>query len=259
MNNDNLSPDMDKFTEQFKALAGNMELVIQLLDFFPTPIQIFSPDGTCIFINRAFKETIIGDKDGNLVGKYNFNKDPICLKILGQDVYDKVSRGEAVSFPGFPAPISDTLEKGYISQKPYESATMDLFFLPLWDGDTICCTIMFYTVTNMYHGRADIAKAQEYIKQHWLDDFDAEQTARAAHLSKRQFQRIFKEVAGVTPNGFYQNYKLIKIKEKLLDGNLSVEQAFEACGVDSRGMYFRLFKEKNEMTPAEYRKKNGIK
>ena len=259
MKQGNISQDINKLSEQFRALAGNMELVIQLLDFLPTPIQIFSPDGTCIFINRAYIETISGDTEKNAVGKYNYNDDPVCLGIMGQDVYDRVSRGEAVSFPGFPVPIQDALDKGYIDKKLYEAATMDLYFLPLWDGDTFICSVMFCYVTNMYHGRADIAKVQGYIREHWRDKFDIDKTARSANISKRHFQRIFKEVTGITPNEYYQNIKIEKLKEKLLDGNLSVEKAFDACGVGMHGAYYRLFKEKVEMTPAEYRKKNNIR
>ena len=225
----------------------------------PTPIQIFSPDGTCIFINRAYKETITGDTDGNVVGKYNYNNDPVRLEIMGRDVYDRVSRGEAVSFPGFPAPIEDTLEKGFISKKPYEAATMDLYFLPLWDDDTFVCSIMFCYVKNMYHGRADIIKAQQYIKEHWQDEFDLGKIAQAATLSKRYFQDVFKEITSSTPFEYYQKEKIKKIQEKLLDGNLSIEQAFEACGVDSRGAYLNLFKESTGLSPLEYRKRHNIK
>ena len=136
---------------------------------------------------------------------------------------------------------------------------MDLFLLPLWDDDVFTCTICFFTVKNMYHGRADIIKAQKYIKEHWRDEFDLEKIVRFVGLSKRHFQRIFKEVTGCTPLEYYQDMKIVKIGEKLLDGSLSVEQAFKACGADYNGKtYFNLFKDKNNMTPAEFRKKNGI-
>ena len=258
MSKDNLPPDLGMLSEQFKAFAGNQELVIQLLDLLPTPIEIFAPDGTCIFANRAWLE--LYNYDVNLlVGKYNFNNDPVCFEIMGQDVYDRVSRGEVVSFTGFPVPINDAVERCVIGDKPFEAATVDLFFLPLWDGDTFVCTIMFYTVKNMYHGKADIIKAQKYIEEHWQDEFDVDKISRAATLSKRHFQRIFKEVTYSTPFEYYQSVKIERLQEKLLDGNFSIEQAFDACGVDYRGKtYLHLFKEKVGMTPAEYRKKNGI-
>ena len=255
----NPTNELEKLSEPFKALIGNAELNYQFYDLLPTPIQIFAPDGTCAFINRAWLELHNVPDAIVYVGKYNYNDDPVCLEIMGQDVYDRVSRGEAVSFPDFPAPIQSAVDRGYIDEKPYEAAAMDLFFLPIWDGDVFTCTILFYTVKNMYHGRADIAKAQEYIRQNWRDEFNADKTARSVGLSRRHFHRIFKEVTGFTPNEFYQNVKIEKIKEKLFDEKLSIEQAFEVCGVDSHGAYLRLFKEETGMSPSEYRKKNNIK
>jgi len=222
-------------------------------------LQIFAPDGLCIFVNRAFLE-MLGNSDADVfVGKYNYNNDPVCRELLGQDVYDRVSRGETVSFPDFPVPIQDAYERGVIDEKPFEAATMDLLFLPLLDAGTIVCTIMFYTVKNMYHGRADVIKAQEYIKEHWQDEFDLEIIARFVNISSRHFRRIFNEVAGCSPLEYYQNIKIENLREKLLVSGTSIELAFEACGVDSRGTYFRLFKEKVGMTPTQYRKKNNIK
>ena len=52
---------LENISEQFKALTENQGLTIQFYDLLPTPIQIFSPDGTCIFINRADTETLTGD------------------------------------------------------------------------------------------------------------------------------------------------------------------------------------------------------
>jgi len=255
----NPTNELEKLSEPFKALIGNAGLNYQLLDMLPIPINIFAPDGMAIFVNRASME-MVGNTDASLlVGKYNMRTDKVCINIFGQEVMDRIFRGEAVSIPNFPAPIQDVVDRGVIDEKPWEAATMDIFCLPIWDGDTFVCTVCFFTVKNMYQGRTDIAKAQEYIRQNWLDEFDVDKTARAVGLSRRHFHRIFKEVTGFTPNEFYQNVKIEKIKYKLFDEKLSIEQAFEVCGVDSHGAYLRLFKEETGMSPSEYRKKNNIK
>lgn len=257
--NENAHADMEKLSAPFRALIKKEGLNYQFYDLLPIPIQIFAPDGLCIFYNRACLE-LNGVPDANLVvGKYNYNDDPICKEIMGQDVYDRVSRGEVVSFPDFPAPIQGAVDRGVVIDKPYEAATMDLLFLPLWDGDTYVCSIMFCTVKNMYFGRADIAKAQEYIESHWFEDFDLDKAAGSINLSRHHFTRIFKEDSGDTPVRFYQKIKIKKIQEKLLDGNLNIEQAFAACGVEYRGAYLRLFKEIAGKTPTEFRKDNNLK
>ena len=250
--------DFEKLSEPFKALIGNQGLNHQILDLLPIPIEIFAPDGMLIFSNRAWLEFNNIPDASLVVGKYNLKDDPVVLKIMGQDNIDIFLRGESGSFSDFPAPIQDLVDRGVLAEneKPWQAATMDIFCLPLWDGDKFVCSIMFFTVKNMYHGRTDIAKAQEYMEIHWRDEFDIEKIAQAASLSKRHFQRIFKDVTGCTPIEFHQKLKIEKIKEKLLDGNLGIAQAFTACGVDYHGAYFKLFKEKVEMTPSEYRKAN---
>jgi len=235
-----------------------MELVTSVFDMLPTPIQVFTPDGLCVFANRAGLEHHKIPDAGLIVGKYNYNDDAVMKKILGQDVYDRVSSGETVFFPDFISPIQDLVDRGIINEKPWEAAIMDLFFLPVWDDGTFKYTVLIYTVKNTYQGRADIVKAQRYMDEHWQDEFDLEKISQVACLGKRHFSRIFKDVAGITPNKYYQNVKLEKIKEKLFDGNLSIEQAFTACGVNIHGAYFKLFKDKFKMTPSEYIKKNNI-
>jgi len=241
--------------EQYRALIGSPGLMHQVFDTHPSPIQIFAPDGTTIFINRAHME-LHNIKDANLVvGKYNYNYDPVCLEIFGQDFFDGLLRGEAASFPDFPTPIQDVKDRGVIEDKPYQALTMDLFFQPIWDGDTYVCMIMHYNVKNRYEGRADVGRAKAYIREHWREKFDLDAIAKAAgRTGGRQLHRMFKEVTGLTPFEYYRKVKLEKIQEKLMDSSLSVAEAFAACGVDSHGVYFRLFKEKTGMSPNEFRK-----
>jgi len=48
------------------------------------------------------------------------------------------------------------------------------------------------------------------------------------------------------------------LKEKLLDTNLSIAQAFAACNMDYNGHSARVFKEKTGLSPSAYRKTIGI-
>ena len=106
-----------------------------------------------------------------------------------------------------------------------------------------------------YEGRADVVRAKAYILEHWREKFDMEAvTAAAGRVNERQLRRMFQEVTGLTPFGYYQKVKIEKIQERLMDSSLEIGEAFAACGVDSHGTYYRLFKEKTGMTPTEYRK-----
>jgi AraC family transcriptional regulator len=76
-----------------------------------------------------------------------------------------------------------------------------------------------------------------------------------ACLSKAHFTKLFKQNTGVTPKEYYINYKISKLKEKLLDTNLSIAQAFAACNMNYNGYSASLFKKKVGLSPSEFRKK----
>jgi transcriptional regulator GlxA family with amidase domain len=58
----------------------------------------------------------------------------------------------------------------------------------------------------------------------------------------------------MTPHDYYISVKINKVKDKLLDMNLSIEEAFSECGFHYHGHYANLFKIKTGLTPSEYRK-----
>ncbi|NLL52867.1 MAG: helix-turn-helix domain-containing protein, partial [Peptococcaceae bacterium] len=107
---------------------------------------------------------------------------------------------------------------------------------------------------RVYKGKDGIWRAKEYIENHWQERFDLGEAAKAACLSKAHFTKLFKKHTGVTPHEYYSNYKISKLKEKLLDTNLSISQAFAACNMEYNGHSARVFKEKTGLSPSAYRK-----
>ena len=248
--------ESDKRTDRFKALINDREMVFQLLDLHPAPVLVFAPDGLCIFINRAGAELCNITDVTMFAGKYNLKSDPVCTEICGRGVIDKIFRGESFSVPNFFVPAQGI--KGRGNDENF-SETANVFILPIWDNDEFICAVMFYNVENAYSGIHDAAKAQAYLDAHWKDEYDPDEAARSAGLNRRHFIRVFKENMNCTPLEYHIMLKIEKIKEKLLDKGLSVEQAFEACGADYKGTYFKYFKDITGLPPSEYRRRKMIK
>ena len=114
--------------------------------------------------------------------------------------------------------------------------------------------VAVFIIKKIYRGKEEIGWGKQYIKDHWLEPFDLSATANAACLSKAQFSKLFKKHTGVTPHEYYINYKISKLKEKLLDTNFTIAQAFAACNMDYNGHSAKLFKRKVGVTPSVYRK-----
>ena len=245
--------DFSSLMDSFKELIGNQKLVLQILESLPVPIEIFTADGTAIFINRAARE-LFNVQDVSLgLGKYNIYHDPACFEIFGQELMDKALRGEPFTFPDYPLPVQDMADREVMGKKQFEVATANFSYLPVWDGDVFLYAVCLFVPKNAYPGNPKIAKAKKYIDEHWLDGYDVDAVANAVGVSASYLQLLFRKHAGSTLYGYYKSVKVDHIKEKLADISLSIAEVFHFCGTDSRGTFARTFKKLAGMTPKEYR------
>jgi transcriptional regulator GlxA family with amidase domain len=99
----------------------------------------------------------------------------------------------------------------------------------------------------------------EYMDTHWHLDFDRDKLAEIVNLSPDRFTHLFKQHTGMAAHEYYREMKIEKIREKLCDPELTITEAFRACGTDAHGRYGHYFKEIVGMTPSEYRKNLQIR
>ncbi|KUG03357.1 transcriptional regulator, arac family [hydrocarbon metagenome] len=242
----------------FQLAFDNDSLLFQIVDLFPMPIEIFAPDGTTVFVNRAFLEEYNISGPDQIVGKYNLLKDPVVNDELGLREYLlRAFEGETLSASDVKVPFKDMSSRYNTRNEDFdvEALYKDINSFPIWDGNNnIAYIVNVFVTTRMYQGRSDIAKAKEYIETHWLEEFDMDKVAQLVNLSRYHFSRLFKKHTSMTPFSYYQEIKIKKLKEALCDKNLSITEAFAACGEDYKGNYLKIFKEKTGMTPSQYRK-----
>ena len=248
----------DSLSDAFKALLVNPELVIQFFDMYPFPVEIFTPDGLSVYLNRAWME-LFGITDASLiVGRFNVRNDPASERLTSREFIDKMLLGEAFRLSDISAPVDDHVERGVAEEKAYDAAFIDVHSIPVWDGDNFKYAICMLIVRQTYKGKTEVARAMDYITEHWVDEFDLDKIARAATLSRRHLQRMFKDVTKLTPFDFYKNKKIDELQEKLLDPDLNVTEAFAACGVEPTGRWYNIFKEETGLTPLQFQKKNDM-
>jgi len=251
----NLDNRQDNIIESFQSLYGKEELLAKVIEFFPYPIQVYAPDGTSVLVNKALlTEYHISDPD-MIVGRYNALKDPSVIETGLLHKLKRAFRGEIVSSSDVRVPLEDISERYGILDFDVEAVYQDITVFPILDDTKRVIYVVALLINRrVYRGKGEIEKAKEYIESHWLDKFDATETAKAACLSKAHFAKLFKKHTGVTPHEYYINHKISKLKEKLLDTNLSIAQAFAACNMDYSGHSARVFKDKTGLSPSDYRK-----
>jgi AraC family transcriptional regulator len=251
----NVNEKHNSAIESLQLLVKKEELLAKVIEFFPYPIQVYAPDGTSVLVNEALLAEYHVYNPDMVVGKYNIFKDPY---IAALDQLDKLKRafgGETVYFQDVKVPLEDIIRRYGIKDLDIEAAYQDITVFPILDDmKRVIYVVAILINRRVYRSKSEIERAKEYIESNWLEKFDASKTAKAACLSKAHFIKLFKKHTGVTPYEYYINYKISKLKEKLLDTNLSIAQAFNACNMDYNGHCASLFKKKVGVSPSVYRK-----
>jgi len=251
------SEQKNNFTQAFQSAFGNEDMLFQLVDLFPIPIEIFSPDGTTVFVNRACCEVWNVPGPQHIIGNYNIVKDPVVNDKLGLREYvRRAFEGETLSVSDVKVPLEDMSSRYEEKDSSFDvfSLYTDITSFPIWDKEQkIAYIVNIFITSSLYQGRPDIARAREYMDKHWRDEFELGKVAEAVNLSIYHFARLFKKHTGETPYSYYKKIKIDKLKEKLHDKNLSISETFAACGVDYNGAFARIFKEIVGMSPSEYR------
>jgi len=233
-------------------------LLSRFMTFFPYPIQVYLPDGILIMINDAWQKTFaISDAAAaKMIGKYNILKDPLMEKWGTRDYVLQLFQGEIAQGKDMHAPLQDISDEFGDGDRITTKIYHDIISFPIFDDHhkMIYAVIIFIT-SRLYSGKEEITKGKEYIENYWNDKFDLEAAAKASGLSKGHFAKLFTTHHGITPHGYYLDIKMKKLKEKLLDSNISVSRAFEECGMEYNSHYVGIFKQQTGMTPMEYRKK----
>ncbi|MGE5614871.1 MAG: helix-turn-helix domain-containing protein [Bacillota bacterium] len=244
--------------ESFQSFFEKEELFAKVIECFPYPIEVYAPDGTSVMVNKAMLEEYHAVTPDMVVGKYNIFKDPYIITYGHLPAIKRAFQGETVFFHDVRVPLEEIVERYGIRDLDVEAVYQDITLFPILDDKKrVIYVVAFLINRRVYRGKDGIAKAKEYIESNWLEPFDADATAKAACLSKAHFTKLFKKHTGVTPHEYYINYKISKLKEKLLDKNLSVAQAFAACNMDYNGHSARVFKNKTGVSPTAYRKISG--
>ena len=114
-----------------------------------------------------------------------------------------------------------------------------------------------YTIFDFQldHRDQEILKAQEWIRDHFAEDFSIDTIAEMINMSPRTFQRRFKKATGDSPLVYLQRFRVEMSKRMLEKGNRSIEEITFRIGYENSSSFRKVFKKYSGLSPAEYRKK----
>jgi AraC family transcriptional regulator len=99
-----------------------------------------------------------------------------------------------------------------------------------------------------------LKQVTDWIEAHLDEEFDLEQLARKAGLSKFHFHRLFKQATGVSPAKFQLNARMNETRRRLRETNESVIAIALEVGFSSASHFAQVFRRETRMTPSEYRR-----
>ena len=255
----NFKPAYKKAGERPKKLEASEENekgFFDILEQFPVPIQVYRPSGLLIFANRVGLDMIHLPSFDVFEGSFNILTDPV-IDTWG-DVREEIRKsfqGETVRFENMKVPLSDIIKRFEINELCFDSSFQNIICFPIYDDNSqLTYVIHLFITMNLFTGKEEIVKAKEYLDTYWFEEFDIDKVASFVNLSRYHFARMFKKHTSMTPYVYYQELKIKKLKEALGDENLTISEAFAACGLDYSGNYAKVFRKKVGMTPSQYRK-----
>ena len=110
---------------------------------------------------------------------------------------------------------------------------------------------------NKYFEASDIDQKIEQAKiimnDNVLGNVDPEELATRLNISYSWFRRIFKEYTGYAPATYFQELKLRKAKQLLIETSQSAKEIAFLLGFQSTEYFFSFFKKRTGVTPLDYR------
>ena len=99
-----------------------------------------------------------------------------------------------------------------------------------------------------------VEKAMEFLETNLARKINAEDAAKAAGVSVRNLNHLFRSQLRIAPMGVLLNYRLDKACHLLRHSDQSIEQVAENCGFPNRYYFSRMLKQHRGISPAAYRK-----
>jgi transcriptional regulator GlxA family with amidase domain len=103
-----------------------------------------------------------------------------------------------------------------------------------------------------------ITRAQRWLAQHYREQDLVNRCTEYVGLTKRTFNRRFKEETGTTPTEFVQYARLKASQTLLLFTGRRVEDICAAVGYEDIAAFRKLFRKRNGVPPGEFRKREGL-
>lgn len=98
-----------------------------------------------------------------------------------------------------------------------------------------------------------------FIQEHYAQSITVDTLAEKIHVSKRTCFRLFQDNLHLTPNDYLKEVRLQAACHMLVNSPASITEIAQACHLGSSSYFCKVFREKFQITPSEFRKQQHQK
>ena len=120
---------------------------------------------------------------------------------------------------------------------------------------SLCTGPQHHELTDYF---ISLCQSQEYqmsrvMEENFGYNLKVEDYAQLCHMSLSKFKKAFKEYYKATPAAWLRQRKLDLALHRLLTTDLAINQLSFECGFEDPSHFIRVFKQKHDITPLQYR------
>ena len=134
----------------------------------------------------------------------------------------------------------------------YIKTLLKAFFIKLFEAANVTCEAHSKENAKLTPFRRSL----EYLHLHFRENPSLSEIAEIAHYNPSHFSVVFRREMGETYSKYLNSLKLNYAKELLGYTDLKLEEICFECGFTSYANFLRIFKEKNGLSPSEYKDKH---
>lgn len=142
-----------------------------------------------------------------------------------------------------------------VKQKADRFLMLECARLLLVDANRAAQTPYLYLQQQVRHNDQLVLDAQEFFRANINQEFSLDEVAQRLNVSKRTLIRHFKQAIGQRPIEYLQDLRLETAKRLLETSGKSLEQIIHEIGYRDVSSFRRLFKQRTQLTPRQYRQK----
>ena len=111
-------------------------------------------------------------------------------------------------------------------------------------------------LTNQRGPFSLLDEIKSHIDSHYHTDISRESVAETFNISPGYLSRLFSKESDVKFNEYLKLARITRSKALLINTNLKINEVSEKCGFTDTNYFCKVFRDINDCTPLEYRRKN---